>query len=166
MLTKYLVEEGHKKIWHIAGAQNWFDGKLRVHGWRRALKEANLQKGSKMLVSSWSPHDAYRLILDTPMDPGPTAIFAASDHIAMATISALREKGLRVPEDISIVGYDDTQESVYISPSLTTIKQDLPLVSEQAMDLLMKRIAGKEIPLVTALKPKLIIRDSVRKLNK
>jgi DNA-binding LacI/PurR family transcriptional regulator len=92
----------------------------------------------------------------------PDAIFVASDHMAMAVISALERKGIKVPQDVSIVGYDDAEASAYTLPALTTVQQNLPLVARRAMAVLIHQIHHEKVSMVTPMEPQFIIRDSVR----
>lgn len=94
----------------------------------------------------------------------PSAIFVASDHLAMAIIRALAQRGVRVPEDISIVGYDDADASAFTFPPITTIRQDLAHVAREAIKLLIRQFEGEKTPEITRLPVSLIERESVRRV--
>ncbi|GFR36559.1 hypothetical protein TCEA9_23710 [Thermobrachium celere] len=95
----------------------------------------------------------------------PTAVFAAGDLMAVGAISAIKEKGLRVPEDISIIGYDDLDICRYITPKLTTIKQNTDLIGENAADILINAIDKKNSRTSVIVPVELVIRDSCKSLK-
>ena len=115
-----------------------------------------------MLQASWSPKSAYEIVMDTDFSHCPDAMFVASDHMAMAVIAALISKGLRVPDDISIVGFDDAEGTAYVTPPLTTVKQNLPAVARKAVSLLVSVIEGKPVDMVTMMNSELVIRSSTK----
>lgn len=92
-------------------------------------------------------------------NPAPDGVLAASDVIAMSTIRALADRGLKVPTDVAVVGYDDILLAGYTSPALTTIRQDVAYGADLMVELLLARIAGKNVGSVAML-PELIVRDS------
>ncbi|MFC0458327.1 LacI family DNA-binding transcriptional regulator [Arthrobacter liuii] len=124
LATQHLIDLGHTDIAHIAGSMEWFDGRVRKRGWEAALKDADLEPGV-CLEGDWSPKWAYETGLQLVKENKvPQAIFAASDHTALGLIRAFAENGVRVPEDVSIVGFDDIEGSDYFLPPLTTVRQD------------------------------------------
>ena len=158
---RHLAQSGHREIWHVAGSQDWFDERRRMQGWQDTLRQQELGPG-RMLQASWSPKSAYDIVMDTDFSHMPDAIFVASDHMAMAVISALVRKGLRVPEDISIVSFDDAEGAAYATPPLTTVKQNLPAVARKAVSLLVDVIEGRSVSAVTVMDSKLVVRSSTR----
>jgi DNA-binding LacI/PurR family transcriptional regulator len=90
----------------------------------------------------------------------PTAIFAANDQMALGLLRALHEAGLRVPEDMSVVGFDDTPESGYFTPPLTTIRQDFPELGKRTMSLLLRVLSGEIEATAPLVEPLLIVRSS------
>jgi len=159
--VRHLVQSGHRQIWHVAGSQDWFDERRRMEGWKDTLELQGLGAG-KMLQASWSPKSAYEIVMDTDFSHCPDAMFVASDHMAMAVIAALISKGLRVPDDISIVGFDDAEGTAYVTPPLTTVKQNLPAVARKAVSLLVSVIEGKPVDMVTMMNSELVIRSSTK----
>lgn len=159
--VRHLVQSGHRQIWHVAGSQDWFDERRRMEGWKDTLELQGLGAG-KMLQASWSPKSAYEIVMDTDFSHCPDAMFVASDHMAMAVIAALTSKGLRVPDDISIVGFDDAEGTAYVTPPLTTVKQNLPAVARKAVSLLVSVIEGKPVDMVTMMNSELVIRSSTK----
>jgi DNA-binding LacI/PurR family transcriptional regulator len=92
-----------------------------------------------------------------------TAVFAANDQMAIGLLRALHEAGRRVPEDISVVGYDDLPETEYLIPPLTTVRQDFAEVGRRAIELVMIAISGSTAPAPDLIKPELIIRQSTQR---
>lgn len=160
MATQHLIDLGHTDIAHIAGSMDWFDGRVRKRGWEAALKAAKLPRGL-CLSGDWSPGWAYQTGLDMVerMDVLPQAIFAASDHMALGLIRAFTESGVRVPEDVSIVGFDDLEGSDYFLPPLTTVRQDFHALALGSINVLIGSIEGKEVDR-TPSPPTLVVRDS------
>jgi len=89
-----------------------------------------------------------------------TALLAYNDFSAIGAIRALRESGLRVPEDVSVIGFDDVNSAAYQNPSLTTIRQPLKKMAEIAAQILLDRLSGKNVPKRVLIKPELIVRES------
>lgn len=160
--VRHLIRLGHRNIWHLAGSADWFDEQQRLKGWKDTLA-SNHVHGTR-LQASWSPQTAYDVILKAGFTKGnhPDAIFVASDHLAMAVIAALKELKLEVPKDVSIVSFDDAEASEYVSPPLTTVRQNLPEVARRAVSLLVRVINNRPIDMLTIMQPQFIIRDSVR----
>ncbi|MCX7747293.1 MAG: LacI family transcriptional regulator [Clostridia bacterium] len=162
--TKHLLELGHTKIGHIMGQEIFLSSKERERGFREALTEVGL-----------TPHVAERgefttesgyLITKKWIEENtlPTAIFAADDYMAYGAIDALKIKGLRVPEDVAIVGCDDQFFSSEFHPTLTTIRQPAEEIGRKSVETLMKLMKGELKRSVTLkLEPQLIIRESTTK---
>jgi DNA-binding LacI/PurR family transcriptional regulator len=159
MATQHLIDLGHTDIAHIAGSMDWFDGRVRKRGWEVALRDAGLPP-SFCLEGDWSPAWAYetglRLVQE---DRLPQAIFAASDHMALGLIRALYESGIRVPEDVSIVGYDDVEGSDFFVPPLTTVRQDFTALANASIEVLLGAIEGREVDRAPSV-PTLVARKS------
>ncbi|WP_246036123.1 LacI family DNA-binding transcriptional regulator [Sinomonas susongensis] len=159
MATQHLIDLGHTDIAHLAGSMEWFDGRARKRGWEAALRDAGLEPGL-CLEGDWSPKWAYetglRLVGESKV---PQAIFAASDHTALGLIRAFAENGIRVPEDVSIVGFDDVEGSDYFLPPLTTVRQDFPALARMSIDVLIGAIEGREVD-STPNTPTLVVRRS------
>ncbi|MCU1474841.1 LacI family DNA-binding transcriptional regulator [Amnibacterium sp.] len=159
MATRYLIDLGHTDIAHLGGSSEWFDARSRKRGWEAALRDAGLSPGL-YLEGDWSPRWAYETGLRL-IDEGalPEAIFAVSDHTALGLIRAVAEKGLRVPEDVSVVGFDDVEGSDFFRPPLTTVRQDFGALARSSLEVLLAAIEGREvIPSPSA--PTLVVRDS------
>jgi DNA-binding LacI/PurR family transcriptional regulator len=158
--TRYLLGLGHRSVYHFAGPANCLDAKERAEGWRQALRETGADEPA-LLVGDWSASSGYRLGTQLADDPGLTAVFCGNDTMALGVIRALAERGLRVPEDISIIGFDDVPEAGFYRPPLTTVRQDFGEVGRQALSTLVDRMSGA-IPAGPRVRvaPELIIRSS------
>jgi DNA-binding LacI/PurR family transcriptional regulator len=168
MATSHLLEQGYRNIGHIAGPLDWWESRQRFAGWKDVLLEARLGCQEEHWVEgNWSSssgaHAAERLFEQYPeMD----AIFVANDQMALAVLQIAHQRGLRVPEDIGIVGFDNIVEAAYFWPSLTTIQQDQYQVARVAVDEIIKIIEfgwqGLDLldPKPVILPPSLVIRQS------
>jgi len=121
--VRHLIELGHTDIFHLAGPPKAPDAIERIRGWRDEVQENRLTV-HPTANGDWSPKSGYDLGMQlTDIGPG-AAVFAANDYMALGLISALHDRGLRVPEDVSVVGFDDVPEAAYFRPPLTTVRQD------------------------------------------
>jgi DNA-binding LacI/PurR family transcriptional regulator len=162
LATRHLVDLGHLQIAHIAGPPGWSASKERRKGWAQTLAGADLEPGL-CVDGDWSPESGYAALTQL-LDFGArrfTAIVAANDHMALGAIRALRTKGIRVPEDISVVGYDDLPESGFFEPPLTTVHHDFARQGEQSVEVLLRMINREPAePLLQLLRPELVVRES------
>ncbi|WP_214754579.1 MULTISPECIES: LacI family DNA-binding transcriptional regulator [Exiguobacterium] len=147
MAVNYLYELGHRHIAHIAGDSSIDAGAARVKGYELAMHALDLpiQPGYLVNAGFFSVEEgkqAMEKLLQLPAPP--TAVFVAGDQMAIGAIEAVHEHGLRVPEDISIIGYDDIEMIKYITPKLTTIRQDTDEIGEAAAELLIEQMTAKE----------------------
>jgi DNA-binding LacI/PurR family transcriptional regulator len=144
MATEHLIGLGHRDIAHLGGSTEWFDGRVRKRGWESALRDAGLTPGV-YAEGDWSPKWAFETGLRLIREGLPQAIFAASDHTALGLYRAFAENGVRVPQDVSVVGYDDIEGSDYFAPPLTTVRQDFTGVARHAIELLLAAIDGRAV---------------------
>lgn len=162
LAVEHLVALGHRHIGLISGPHHWLAAQHRLLGWQRAMAAAGLDPADgAMAEGDWTTPGGYhaaRSLLDRC--PGLTAIVAHNDNMALGAMRALHERGLRVPADVSIVGYDDIPSAPYVDPPLTTVRQNLARVGQVAVDLLIE--AGRDPALVRqeAVTPELIVRES------
>ncbi len=160
----HLADLGRKRIGILNGSLMSVDGVERFEGYKKALGELGLGYDESIVGYANFDHGmAYeemkRILCSSPQKP--TAMFCATDLMALAAIRAIEEKGLKVPEDISIVGFDDIETGRYFKPSLTTIKPPLEDIGEKAIELLFKVIKDPRRPIEEIpLKASLIIRQS------
>ena len=158
--TRYLLGLGHEVVYHVAGPSSCLDAKERVVGWQQVMREAGRPEPA-VLVGDWSASSGYELGGRLAGEPGLTAIFCGNDTMALGVIRALVERGLRVPEDVSVVGFDDVPEAGFYLPPLTTVRQDFGEVGRQALSTLVDRMSGT-IPAGFRVRvaPELIVRAS------
>ncbi len=163
LATEHLVGLGHTRIACIAGPTELSSARQRVQGYRRALEAAGLPFDASRVVSrAFTPeggHEAMSALLALP--ERPTAVFASNDLMAVGAICAAAQAGLRVPQDVSVIGFDDIALAAYINPPLTTIAQPKQQTGELAARLLMQRIRQPEHALQREiLQPTLQLRQS------
>jgi DNA-binding LacI/PurR family transcriptional regulator len=133
--TQHLLRLGHTDIVHVAGSQDWFDGRVRLRGFHAEMTDAGFSD-PRWYESNWTPKFAYDLGNRLAVEGLPSAIFAASDHMALGLLRALAERGIRVPKDVSVVGYDDAEGSDFFYPPLTTVRQDFAWLATRSLELL------------------------------
>jgi len=168
MAMSHLIEQGYRNIGHISGPLDWWEARQRMAAWKDALLEAGLEASDSHCVEgNWSPASgasAIEKLLDRY--PEIDAIFVGNDQMALGVIQFANQKGLRVPEDIGIVGFDNIVESAFFSPALTTIQQDQYNVAKLAVEEIIKIIEAEmhgtaQIEAQTILlPPALIVRQS------
>lgn len=161
--TGHLLGLGHERIAVIGGRRRKMCAVARVDGYRSALLAAGVDLRPEYVVyGSFSTEGGYRSmreLLDLPQPP--TAVFACSDRMALGAYRAIAERGLRVPDDISVVGFDDLPEASWPAPALTTVRQPLSDMARMAVQLLVGAMAGeKPEALRTELPTRLIVRGS------
>lgn len=162
--TMHLIDHGHRRIATIAGPQHLTSAKERLRGCRRALREMGLTLPAGYIVEGQfdraSGFEAGLKLLRPASRP--TAIFAANDLMAMGVLLAIRELGLRCPEDVSLVGFDNLDATDVLQPPLTTVQQPVQQLGTTAAELLLQRIEGmREAPRDITLGTELIRRSSV-----
>ncbi|MEN9607075.1 MAG: hypothetical protein RL605_903 [Actinomycetota bacterium] len=138
-----LTGQGHRAIAHIAGPKDWLVAERRRDGWLDALKLVKAKPAGEAR-GNWSPASGYRatkslLAKGTPF----TALFCANDAMAFGALQALRESGLAVPGDVSVLGFDNTAESAFAVPPLTTVAQDFDEVGRELIEQLLRQIDGE-----------------------
>jgi DNA-binding LacI/PurR family transcriptional regulator len=156
LATEHLLSLGHETVFHVAGPDGWLEAADRVRGWQAALHAAGAAVPPP-LEGDWSARSGYaagRGLADA------TAVFAANDQMALGVLRALYELGRRVPDDISVVGFDDIPEAAYFSPPLTTVRQRFDEIGARALRLLLARIENGAGRTGEAVRPELIIRAS------
>ena len=157
--VRHLAEIGHTRIHHLAGPATAPDAIERVRGWRDELAAQRLE-APELLQGDWTAASGYELGHAMQLEPG-IAAFASNDLMAIGLLAALRERDLRVPEDVSIVGFDDVPEAPFMFPPLTTVRQDFAALGGLIMQKVLVSIeepdtATEDTPLST----KLVVRAS------
>ncbi|REK75638.1 LacI family DNA-binding transcriptional regulator [Paenibacillus paeoniae] len=167
--TKHLIDLGHVSIAHICGPDSFLSSKERVRGYKEAMAEAGLEP--RVEYGNFDIPSGYE-IADRWMKTNtlPTAVFAGDDMMAFGVMDALKNNGLRIPDDVSVVGYDDQLFATQIRPWLTTVRQPVEWIGAQAIELLLKQIEHKEdihdgVAEHIKLQPELIVRESTKRLN-
>jgi DNA-binding LacI/PurR family transcriptional regulator len=162
-LTHYLLGLGHPTVHHVRiPPSRREDG--RTTGWRRALRKADAAI-PPTFDSTWDPRDAVDVGTQIATDPAVTAVFCGNDEIAMGVIRGIVDAGLRVPEDVSVVGFDNHPLSGLWSPPLTTAEQDFAGLGRRGLQLLLKEIDGEESKRYSSERPPLVIRSSAAAPN-
>lgn len=145
--TEHLLELGHRRIGFIAGPPRLLCSRARLDGYRAALEAAGVGVDDRLMVPGDFYHESgfngCNRLMD--LDEPPTALFAASDQMALGAIEALRRRGMRVPEDVSIVGFDDLPEVRWSAPPLTTVRQPLVEMGKVAARTVLRQARGEEI---------------------
>lgn len=160
LATRHLLELGHRTVWHIAGPADFLEAQRRVAGWRTTLAEAGALVPAA-LTGDWGARSGYELGRRLAKDPEVTAVFAANDPMALGLLRALNESGRRVPDDVSVVGFDDVPEAAYFSPPLTTVRQDFMQVGRSSFGLLLDEIErSTRSSTHIRVAPSLVVRES------
>jgi DNA-binding LacI/PurR family transcriptional regulator len=159
--VQFLIHQGHRKIACLTGPPDWTPTSLRYRGWRDALVENGLVHGP-CVQGDWSPrsgYDAACSLLKTRQGTF-TALVAQNDLMAFGVLHAFHEHGIRVPQDVSVIGCDDMTESSFTMPPLTTIKQDFAAIGLAAVNNLLAAAAKEEYNKSILLECPLVVRES------
>lgn len=164
--TEHLINIGHKRIGHISGPFNSVLGRDRLKGFQQAMAQHCLPVESFLVQEGdFSFESGFNQMMKfLALDHAPTAIFAANDEMAIGAMKAIKSKGLTVPGDISVVGFDDIKFASIYEPALTTIGQPSFDIGKKAMELLIKIINNDDLEKIQyILEDQLIVRDSCKK---
>ncbi len=168
LATKYLTDRGHKDIACLSGHLNKLACQERITGFRRAMAECNYPVEENWILEGNFECDTAVLAADKiiAMDKKPTAVFCFNDTMALGLMSRLQQRGIRVPEDISVIGYDNIELAEYFSPPLTTVHQPKRRVGKNAFEILLERIKDKEHERrIFEMHPEIVERDTVKDLT-
>ena len=136
LATEHLLDLGHETVWHVAGPELSYSARRRRTAWQETL-EAHGRTAPPVLPGDWSAGSGYEAGLRLADDDEVTAVFTANDQMALGLLRALHERGRRVPDDVSVVGFDDMEEAAYFWPPLTTVRQSFAEVGKRAVDALI-----------------------------
>lgn len=167
MATDYLIRHGYSRIACITGPLDKTTAQERLNGYRQAMKKAGLEILPGYEVSSDFEFGGGLVAMEQllMLPEPPHAVFASNDAMAVGVYQALYQRGLRVPDNVAVVGYDDIQLAQYLMPPLTTIHQPKDSLGELAVDALLHRLQEPESePQVLVLTPELVVRQSVGSL--
>ncbi|GAA1485585.1 LacI family DNA-binding transcriptional regulator [Brachybacterium fresconis] len=162
LVVEHLARTGARSAVHLCGPQDWFDARARLDGFQRAAQELGLE-ASVIGPGDWNPRSGYELTSSLIAEGAlPDAIFAANDMMAIGVLHALHLRGLRVPEDVAVVGFDNTVGAEFLIPSLTTVSQPFAELGRLALERLLCLLEGREVPVNTprTLPPRLVARRS------
>jgi DNA-binding LacI/PurR family transcriptional regulator len=156
--TQYLLNLGHETVHYLAIPET--DSRTgRALGWRQALVDADAPL-HEPLAAAYDPQSGYTVGRALAEDPGVTAVLCGNDELAIGLLRALGEVGRRVPEDVSVIGFDDQPVAAMWSPSLTTVHQDFVDLGRRVFGLLLSLVSTGVSPRTSSAKPRLVIRES------
>lgn len=159
LATEHLLDLGHRGVAHVSGPLDWIEASQRRLGWREAHESRGLLPGPEV-EGDWSAASGYDAGLRIGRHDEVTGVFAANDAMALGVLRALHERGRRVPEDVSVVGFDNVPEAAYFWPALTSVDQQFSELGRRAVDLTVRALAGEEQPDAALLRPELVVRAS------
>jgi LacI family transcriptional regulator len=166
LATRHLLDLGHERIALLEGPRKYKTLSERKEGFLRALDHADCAPDPRLLVKPLhaSPRKGYhetQALLALPREQWPTAIFAISDKTALGALDALKDAGIRVPDDMALAGFDDIGDSAHVTPALTTVRVPMQLMGEVATKQVIALIEGADAPPAkTVLYTELILRQS------
>ena len=163
LATSHLLSLGHRHVACICGPAETSVARMRLAGYRRAMQEAAIEVPERWIVESdFTGPSGYQAAGKLLSDDRPTAIFAANDMVGIGVLRAAAERNVRVPADLSVIGFDDIQMSQYVYPALTTVGQSILQLGERAAELLLRRIStpGSSPVEQVIVAPSIVLRES------
>ncbi|MFA5147977.1 MAG: LacI family DNA-binding transcriptional regulator [Candidatus Omnitrophota bacterium] len=160
---EYLASQGHKRVGFIAGNPNSADGPERSQAYKALSRKFGFDQDDELTVQGDFTFESGEREMPKllTLKKRPTAIFAASDYMAIGAMRVMKEEGLSIPKDMAVMGFDNTLEAAYVEPALTTIRQPLQEMGEKAVDLAIRSMNDENFePQTLALKPELMKRRS------
>lgn len=155
---QHLIDLGHKNIVHLAGPLDWHDARVRAEAWQAFLLEAGLHSRSPV-VGDWSGDSGYEFGRSYSFDE-VTAVFASNDQMALGVMHGLAERGIQVPDEVSVIGFDDVPEARHYLPPLTTVRQDFTALGKSAIAQLVAVIQDDALVADPLIEPTLVVRRS------
>jgi DNA-binding LacI/PurR family transcriptional regulator len=168
-IVKYLIDQGHRAIAIIEGKRGFQSAQDRKEGYLQALRHSSIPvKPEFEVIGNYDMESGYQAMHHLLVQPRlPSAVFCSNDEMAVGAIKAILEKGLKVPDDLSIVGFDDNIVSAFVTPALTTVRRPIEKVSREGASRLVDLIDNDEAPKEALyMNTELIIRQSVKKLDR
>lgn len=164
--TAYLLEQGHRRIAYLPGDDAMLSSSRRLQGYRQALEAWHVPFDDQLTpAGTYGPESGFtraQALWRRPPASRPTALFCGDDWIALGALNGLRELGVRVPEDVSLVGVNDSFEAERVHPLLTSVRQPSQQIGQRLVELLLAQMADRTQPALHQLYPgELIVRDSV-----
>ncbi|MFC9919705.1 LacI family DNA-binding transcriptional regulator [Agromyces binzhouensis] len=157
--TEHLLDLGHATVWHIAGPDRSYSATRRRQSWEATLRD----RGAAVhppLVGDWSADSGHELGLRLAADPEVTAVFAANDQMALGVLRAMHEAGRAVPDEVSVVGFDDMEEAGSFWPPLTTVRQFFGEVGRRSVEALLHEVESGERREPSLVDTELVVRQS------
>jgi DNA-binding LacI/PurR family transcriptional regulator len=162
LAMRHLTDLGHRDILHVAGPVDWLDARAREEVWREHLTALGVTP-RPVVVGDWTSDSGYAAGLALPDEV--TAVFAANDPMALGVIHALTERGVRVPGDVSVIGFDDVPDARHFLPPLTTVRQDFRALGRLSVETLLAELEGAAVPHRALIAPELIVRGSTARVR-
>ena len=159
LATRHLIELGHRSIVHLAGPQDWIEAEARMQGYLREASDNELPIRPPV-KGDWTAEFGYRAGRELLNRADFTAVFCSNDLMALGLLHAFREVGLRVPADVSVIGFDDVPEAAHYWPPLTTIRQDFAEVGRRSIGLLLAELGSGGERHIDPIRPLLVLRSS------
>jgi DNA-binding LacI/PurR family transcriptional regulator len=160
LATEHLLDLGHQTVWHLGGPPSSFAAARRLRSWQQTLTDRG-RAVPPVLVGDWSAGSGYEAGRQLADNPDVSAVFVANDQMALGLLRALHERGRAVPEDVSVVGFDDQEEAAQFWPPLTTIRQSFAEVGRRSVDALINEIqAGEHHHQPVSVATELVVRSS------
>lgn len=159
LVVDHLVELGHRDVLHLSGPLDWLDARARERAFHTRSRDWKLRE-RPVVVGDWSPDFAYDYAISLKRRPDYTAIFAGNDEMALGLIHGFATRGIGIPDELSVVGFDDLPLSAHFLPPLTTVRQDFHALGSKAVSVLVAALEGREVPKRTKLAAELQVRQS------
>lgn len=163
LATQHLIDLGHQHILHITGDTAWTVGKARERGYADCMRAAGLKP--VVVQGDWQISTGYDIAMQYNFD-GITGVVCGNDHAALGVLRALRERGLDVPGDVSVVGFDDIPEAEFFQPPLTTVRQDFWAIGKLAINGLLGQLEQGKPMVGDLIGLQLIVRESTAQVRK
>lgn len=144
-IIRHLAELGHRRFLHVAGSQDWASARNRRGVYADTIEQLGLESFG-IVDGDWSVRSGYEAARDLPADSRVTAVLAANDFVAMGVIRGFQDRGMRVPDDVSVFGWDDEQFTRYFLPTMSTVKYDRESLGRRAMLSLLAQVRGEPEP--------------------
>ncbi|MHB9863652.1 LacI family DNA-binding transcriptional regulator [Streptomyces sp. YIM S03343] len=158
--VQHLLDLGHETVWHLSGPEGSFAAQRRTDAWRATLT-ASGRVPPPLVQGDWSTESGYLAGLELAAHDDCTAVFVANDQMALGLLRALHERGRRVPEDVSVIGFDDIPEAAHFLPPLSTVHQDFAEVGRLCVEDVLRKVRGAGPEQGTTLVPtRLVLRGS------
>lgn len=159
LATRHLIELGHRNIYHLAGPQDWIEAEARMRGFLEEMSAQDVATTAPIL-GDWTAEFGYYAGRELLTVRDFTAIFASNDQMALGLMHAIRDAGLDIPGDVSIIGFDDIPEAAHFWPPLTTVRQDFAEIGRRCVALLIGALDPSTVEHRQSIVPELIVRSS------